>query len=108
MFLTETEWQTYLRRRPVRYVRVKLLGKEKKCEICGKPDSEENPVQAAHRIPFSKGVEKFAFTPDWLDRKENLGWACRRKCNQKMEWSDKKTLNFLKISGHHPPRFLDV
>ena len=33
-FLTEEEWRTYLRRKPVRYIRKAV---SEACEVCGKP-----------------------------------------------------------------------
>jgi len=106
VFLEEEEWKTYLRRKPVRYVRKKLLKIDKRCEICGRVDSNENPIQAAHRVPFSKGIKRFAFTPDWLDRTENLGWACRKTCNSQMEWNDDTILTFLERNGYELPGFI--
>lgn len=106
VFLEEEEWKTYLRRRPVRYVRRHLLEVDKKCEMCGQVGSESNPIQAAHKIPFSKGIERFGFTPDWLDRTENLGWACRKECNSKMEWTDDDILKFLEKNRYALPYFI--
>ena len=46
-FLTASEWKTYLRRRPVRYIR---KGKRAVCEICGRAGTPDDPLQNAHRI----------------------------------------------------------
>ena len=38
-FLTEGEWNTYCRRKPVRYI---LKPKESDCEVCGQPPFGDN------------------------------------------------------------------
>jgi hypothetical protein len=52
-FLTESEWLTYCRRKPVRYIR---KAKEAVCRICRKPGTPDNPFQNAHIISFDIGV----------------------------------------------------
>jgi hypothetical protein len=69
--------------------------------------SADNPVQAAHRIPFGLGVVNYGFTPDWLDRQENLGWACRSKCNSSLEWDSQKIVSYLDESSLTLPLYLD-
>jgi hypothetical protein len=84
IFLTEAEFETYKRRRPVRHVRTGLSKARPKlghCEICGKPETTSNPLQAAHIIPFA-AVIWFGLTPDYVDRPENLKWAHRSGCNK--------------------------
>ena len=84
VFLTESEHQTYLRRRPVRYVR-KVIPLSRTCSVCGEEDSVENPLQVAHVVPFGLGIVHFKLTPEWLDSPANLRWAHRRACNKKAE-----------------------
>ncbi|WP_231637072.1 hypothetical protein [Microbacterium sp. No. 7] len=55
VFLTDAEHQTYLRRRPVRYVR-KVIAASNSCSVCGEDGSAENPLQVAHIVPFGLGV----------------------------------------------------
>ncbi len=68
---------------------------------------KENPIQAAHRVPFARGVLNFGFTPDWLDRSENFAWACRRICNGKVEWDNEKIKTYLGELGAELPSYLD-
>lgn len=86
VFLTDSEHQTYLRRRPVRYVR-KVIPASDSCSVCGEVGSVENPLQVAHIVPFGLGVVHFKLTPEWLDSAENLRWAHRRACNKEAELS---------------------
>ena len=58
VFLTDAEHQTYLRRRPVRYVR-KVIAPADACSVCGEAGSFENPLQVAHIVPFGLGVVQF-------------------------------------------------
>jgi hypothetical protein len=81
-FLSEGEWRTYLRRRPVRFIDKK---KDGACRICGKPGDEENPLQNAHRISFGIGVIYLALTPDFLDGDTNIVTAHRKPCNGNAE-----------------------
>ncbi|MBI4311927.1 MAG: hypothetical protein HY681_09105 [Chloroflexi bacterium] len=81
-FLTEAEWMTYRRRNPVRYIPKPTADC---CVACGKLGTESNPLQNAHRIPFTKGVVDLALTPEFLDRDHNIVTAHRKGCNQGME-----------------------
>lgn len=90
VFLTDAEHQTYLRRRPVRYVR-KVIPASDSCSVCGEDGSVENPLQVAHVVPFSLGVVRFKLTPEWLDSPANLRWAHRRVCNKAAELSVEQT-----------------
>jgi len=82
IFLTKQEWQTYLRRMPVRYIRKK---KTSICQICGKPSNKDNPFESSHIIGFKMGIVSFGLTPDFLDRDENIVSAHKRLCNSKAE-----------------------
>lgn len=93
-FLTDSEHQTYLRRRPVRYVR-KVIPASESCSVCGEDGSVENPLQVAHIVPFGLGVVHFKLTPEWLDGAENLRWAHRRVCNKAAELSVDQTRTHL-------------
>jgi hypothetical protein len=106
IFLTKEEWQTYRRRKPVRYVRDRVKSVPRACEVCGNTGNEKNPIQAAHRVPFTLGVIIFGFTPDWLDRPENLAWACRTKCNKQLEWDSEKIKLYLQDRGYVLPSYL--
>lgn len=102
-FLTEAEWKTYHRRLAVRFTDQSL--KKPVCEICGKPGTDKNPLQLAHRIGFERGVHFLALTPDYLDRQENLVTAHRQGCNGKAELSLADALKLLRTWGvaHLPP-----
>lgn len=54
----------------------------KNCKFCGKPAK-----QAAHRIPYQKGVLESGFRPDFLNEPWNLVATCV-SCNKKAQWSD--------------------
>ena len=84
VFLLEDEWNTYLRRMPVRYIR---KSHAEKCAICGGEGSKENPLEHSHIIGFRVGVVSFALTPDYLDSCENIVSAHKRICNAKAELS---------------------
>ena len=84
IFLTREEHATYLRRMPVRFVRHK---KEEVCSVCGEPEKEDNRFENSHVIPFRIGVVALALTPDFLDEKENIRTAHKRKCNRAVELS---------------------
>lgn len=86
VFLSEAEHQTYLRRRPVRYVRT-VIPVADSCSVCGEGGLVENPLQVAHIVPFGLGVVHFKLTPEWLDSPANLRWAHRRVCNKAAELS---------------------
>lgn len=104
MFLTESEWRTYLRRKPVRYVRGV---RDATCTICGKPAMDDNPLQHSHRIGFDMGVIELALTPDFLDGPENIATAHRRKCNQLVELSLSQAISRLRELGVQSlPEFL--
>jgi hypothetical protein len=81
-FLTEAEWQTYCRRKPVRYIRKR---KDVICSVCGKAATADNPFQNAHVISFDIGVIDLALTPDFLDSDANIVTANRIACNKATE-----------------------
>lgn len=95
-FLTEAEWRTYLRRKPVRYIRKELSGV---CEICGKPPQEDNPFQNAHRIGFDLGIVRLALTPEFLDGDKNIQTAHRSTCNKSAEVDLERAMRFLMEQG---------
>ena len=82
VFLTQAEWETYRRRKPVRYIRKKTY---EVCELCGQPETPNNPLQHAHIISFDLGVIALALTPDYLDQDTNIRTAHRNVCNQSVE-----------------------
>ena len=96
IFLKKEEWQTYIKRMPVRYIRKK---KQEFCEICGKPPSEKNPLGSSHIIGFGIGIVDFALTPDYLDRDENIVSAHKRLCNSKAELTVRDVCKRLKSKG---------
>src|SRR5437588_913215 len=79
MFLNEAEWDTYRRRKPVRYIR---RPRAARCKVCGKTGTSDNPLQSVHIIGFDMGVIDLALTPDFLDSDENIITAHQRKCNK--------------------------
>jgi len=82
IFLTKSEWETYKRRTPVRYIKKK---KPILCEVCNEPSTKDNPFQNSHRIGFSLGIIYLGLTPEYVDRDENIVSAHRKKCNNKAE-----------------------
>ena len=92
IFLTEAEWRTYLRRKPVRYI---SKAKAVKCEVCGQDPDNGNPFQNAHRIGFDLGIVQLALTPDFLDYGDNIATAHRSKCNKEAELNLEKSMRFL-------------
>jgi hypothetical protein len=70
-FLTDAQWETYMRRAPVRYACRTAKPKPDACEVCGMPWTLDNPPQASHCVPFGIGVRIYRLTPDLLDNSEN-------------------------------------
>ena len=95
VFLLDSEYETYMRRMPVRYIRHKISNV---CAICGKEATKDNPLEKAHLIPFNAGIKKYRLTPDFLDRKENIVAAHRKTCNKLAELSHEEILKL--ISPH--------
>lgn len=90
IWLNDAEWKTYLKRMPVRYLKLKkqLIDRDgADCAICGKPETIDQPLQIAHKIGFRIGVIGFGLTPDYLDGIDNVALAHRGKCNNKVELS---------------------
>ena len=91
--LTPTEYEVLKRWPPVRRAgnaahRRGILPPEPKpahCRHCGRPATGENPLQICHRIPFLKGIIEGGYTPDYLNRPDNLIWAHRTGCNKAVE-----------------------
>ncbi len=81
-FLEASEWLTYCRRKPVRYIR---KPKAALCQACGLPESPGNPLQNAHVIGFDIGVIDLALTPEFLDSDVNILTAHRNTCNKGSE-----------------------
>ncbi len=96
IFLTKEEWQTYIRRMPVRYIKKK---KKELCEICGEPSSKDNPFESSHIIGFKIGIVSFGLTPDFLDRDENIVSAHKRLCNSEAEITAQDVCKRLKSLG---------
>lgn len=69
---------------PVRYARQSAGPKPDRCQWCSKPETRDNPLQVAHRVPYKAGVLA-GLHPTWLNRSENLIWAHRRECNKAAE-----------------------
>lgn len=107
VFLSEAEHQTYLRRRPVRYVRTAIPASQS-CSVCGHAGSVENPLQVAHVVPFGLGVVHFKLTPEWLDSPGNLRWAHRRGCNKAAELTLEQAAAHLVALGIRPADALDA
>jgi hypothetical protein len=113
-FLTESEWRTYLRRPPVRrgYIQFRKIrgnAPKKKCAACGKRETQQNPLQAAHRINALNGVRYLALTPDFLDEPDRLVWAHRKQCNSRVEMNFEDTMSYLWREGIRKlPAFLPL
>jgi hypothetical protein len=82
VFLTEEEWMTYRRRKPVRYIH---KVKPELCEVCGKTPTPGNPLENSHQIGFRSGVIYLGLTPEYVDNDENIVSAHKRKCNKSAE-----------------------
>lgn len=82
VFLSQSEWETYLKRKPVRYIKKKKVSL---CEICLKEAEENNPIQNAHIIAFGLGVAYLALTPEYVDSDLNIISAHRKSCNNQAE-----------------------
>lgn len=95
-FLTEEEWQTYRRRKPVRYIREPYF---EVCEVCRLPANEENPFQNAHKIGFDLGIVQLALTPEFLDGRRNIVTAHRKICNRAAELDITQSMVFLLSIG---------
>ena len=103
-FLTEDEWRTYLRRKPVRYIR---KSKTSTCEVCGQSPDEGNPFQSAHKISFDTGLVELALTPDFLDSDSNIATAHRTACNKRAELNLENSMRHLRALGiRELPSFL--
>jgi hypothetical protein len=103
-FLTEEEWRTYCRRKPVRYIR---RPKNDKCNVCGADHGKDNPMQNAHRIGFDIGIIDLALTPDFLDSMTNIVSAHKVKCNKASELSLKDSMQYLRsLAIEELPKFL--
>lgn len=104
MFLSRDEWETYCRRKPVRFVHKK---KEAACQVCGEPGSPDRPLQNAHVIGFDIGVIDLALTPDYLDSDTNIVTAHRSHCNKKAELNLHASIARLRSLGAtDPPDFI--
>ena len=97
IFLLEHEYETYMRRMPVRYLKTKLAPV---CFICGLGPEADNPFERAHRIPFGEGIRKFRLTPDFLDQDTNVVTAHRKICNSAAELSESEVLALIKEKAH--------
>ena len=104
IFLKKEEWQTYLRRMPVRYIKKK---KREICEICGKPPTKDNPFESSHIIGFRVGVVVFGLTPDFLDHDDNIVTAHKKLCNSNAEKSTQEVCRILQsLEVDKLPEFL--
>lgn len=105
VFLTEPEWQTYLKRLPVRYIKKKHSNL---CFICNELANSINPFQNCHRIGFNLGIIQLALTPDFLDSHSNIVTAHRKSCNKKCELNLIQSILYLKnLNIQNPPNFLN-
>jgi hypothetical protein len=104
VFLTAAEWETFCRRKPVRYIRKR---KESVCQVCGLPSTPDNPLQNAHVISFDVGVIDLALTPDYLDSDANIVSAHRNHCNKASELDLQRSMVHLSSLGiAELPKFL--
>jgi len=104
MFLDETEWLAYCRRKPVRYIRRQRASA---CQLCGLPGAPENPLQSAHIIGFDLGVIDLGLTPEFLDSEKNIVTAHRRVCNKQSELDLTASIGqLLKLGTKELPKYL--
>jgi hypothetical protein len=103
VFLTESEWKTFLKRKPVRFIKKKHTDF---CAVCGLSATIQNPFQHSHIIPFDMGIVDLALTPDFLDNHQNIVSAHRSICNKQVELSIKEAVDRLKSMGLILPNFL--
>ena len=78
IFLTAAEWDTFCRRKPVRYIR---KSKERVCQVCGLPATPGNPLQNAHIISFDVGVIDLALTC----RLSRFGYQYRERSSESVQ-----------------------
>jgi hypothetical protein len=103
-FLDLTEWLTYCRRKPVRYIRT---ARKPVCDVCGEPGSTENSLQNAHIIGFDVGVIDLGLTPAFLDSDENIKTAHRSTCNKQTELDLQGSMDRLRELGEKElPQYL--
>lgn len=104
IFLTESEWLTYLKRMPVRYI---SDARNPVCAVCGLPGTKENPLTHGHIIGFSVGIADLGLTPDFVDSRENLQTAHRKTCNKATELPlDKAVERLVRLGVSSPPHYL--
>lgn len=98
MFLHESEWLTYCRRKPVRYIR---RPRATTCQRpgCVEPESLDNPLQSAHKIGFDIGVVDLGLTPEFLDSETNIVTAHRCTCNRALELDLSASMALLRELG---------
>jgi hypothetical protein len=96
IFLTKSEWETYRKRMPVRYIMKKKI---ELCEICGKHETNDNPFQNSHIIGFKIGIVYLGLTPEYVDGHENIVCAHRKNCNSKAELNLMESCKQLKLKG---------
>lgn len=95
-FLTEAEWRTYLRRKPVRNIQ---NPKSDTCAICGKVADQNNPFQHIHKIDFDLGIIRLALTPEFLDGDRNIVTAHRTTCTKRAGYGLQNAMRFLRSIG---------
>jgi hypothetical protein len=96
IFLKESEWETYRRRKPVRYLK---KPKNNLCEVCHKIATDDNPIQNAHIIGFEIGVICLGLTPEYVDGHDNIVSAHKKKCNKEAELDLLESCRVLKLRG---------
>jgi hypothetical protein len=96
IFLEVAEWDTYRRRKPVRYIKKTHSAT---CSICGEAETLANPLEHSHKIGFEIGVICLGLTPDYLDSPQNIASAHKKKCNRATELSMEAAMKQLVKSG---------
>jgi hypothetical protein len=106
VFLTKVEWNTYRRRKPVRYIK---RSHEPQCAVCGMAETALNPFEHSHQIGFEVGVVCLGLTPDYLDGPENIVTAHKKGCNRTAELNIERAMQMLFAKGiRELPSFLPV
>ena len=96
VFLTKAEWDTYRRRKPVRYIK-RTHGRV--CAVCGESATLANPLEHSHIIGFELGVICLGLTPDYVDSSRNIVSAHKQSCNNASELTLEAAMKKLRAMG---------
>lgn len=103
VFLTKWEWETYCRRKPVRYIKKR---KDRLCFYCQKPEEINNKFENSHIIGFDLGIIELGLIPDYLDSDNNIVTAHRIKCNASCQIGMSDAMRLLLKTTEFLPEYL--